>query len=1305
MATLVLSAAGAAIGGAVGGSVLGLSSAVIGRAIGATIGSAIDQRLLGSGSAPVHTGRVETFRVQGASEGAAVPRVFGRMRVGGNVVWASKFRETKSTSRTGSKGNTRTVISYAYSVSLAVALCEGVVTRIGRVWADGNEISLDGMNWRLHPGDDAQMPDPLIEAIEGAQDAPAYRGVAYLVFEDLDLTPFGNRVPQFNIEVIRKVAEQGSDPAPDPYAALRSVALIPGSGEYALATSPVLFEEDKGVSRWANINNADGRADIVVSLDHLSQELPAVESVSLVVSWFGDDLRCGQCQVRPKVEFSGDDPAAMPWRVSDETRNSAGVVSQLEGRAAFGGTPTDASVLEAIAEIKAGGRQVMFYPFVLMDIPDINGRTDPWTGGAHQPVYPWRGRITASVAPGLAGTTDKTAAVEAEIDTFFGSAVAGDFTRAGGVISYTGPAEWSFRRFILHYAHLCAEAGGVETFIIGSEMRSLTTLRDDLQRFPAVTHLVNLAAEVRSILGAGTKISYAADWTEYFGYHPTDGSNDVFFHLDDLWAAPDIDFVGIDNYMPLADWRDEADHVDAAVAESTHDLTYLRGNIAGGEGFDWYYLNAADRDAQVRLPISDGTYGEPWVFRYKDLVSWWSQPHHNRPGGFRDGALTAWVPQSKPIWFTEFGCPAIDKGANQPNVFFDPKSSESQAPYYSNRNRDDFIQYRYLQAHAAHWADATLNPVSTVYGAPMVDFARAHVWAWDARPWPDFPNRVDVWSDGENYGTGHWVSGRTGMSPLAAIVSEVAERANFADYDVSTLQGAVHGYLIASPESARQSLQPLMLSHGFDGFERGDTVVFRNRLGVQDHVVEDADLVRTADADLVSMTRAAAAETSSQVQVSFYRSDGDYLAGVAAAGIEDDPEPTLTKADVPVALSAADGVQVASRWLSEARVARDTASFRLPPSHLNVTAGDVVSLTGAGGGGQYRIDRIEEAGARTCEATRVEPGVYLQGNRLQDRLSLPTFSHPLPVYVEFLDLPLITGSELAHAPLIAATAAPWPGPVAVYSATSDNAYALNTQVTVAATVGTLETALPRQAPWVWAWGSAVRVRLASGELVSATEADVLDGANLAAIRAPGAADWEVIQFQSATLVGGRTYDLNGLLRGQFGTEAFIPDAHAVGTDFVLLDNSAAQVQLSLAERGLERHYRVGPATRGYDDPVYSHVVQAFDGVGLRPYPPAQVRAATDASGDLTVHWVRQTRLGGDSWIGADVALGEDDESYILRVVKDAVVVREVAVTAPTHTYTAADQTADAIAAPYDIDVAQLSAQFGPGPFTRITING
>ena len=91
MATLVLSAAGAAIGGSIGGSVLGLSSALIGKAVGASIGSAIDQKIMGSGSRAVESGRVDGFRVLGAAEGATIPQIYGQMRTSAQVIWSSRF--------------------------------------------------------------------------------------------------------------------------------------------------------------------------------------------------------------------------------------------------------------------------------------------------------------------------------------------------------------------------------------------------------------------------------------------------------------------------------------------------------------------------------------------------------------------------------------------------------------------------------------------------------------------------------------------------------------------------------------------------------------------------------------------------------------------------------------------------------------------------------------------------------------------------------------------------------------------------------------------------------------------------------------------------------------------------------------------------------------------------------------------------------------------------------------------------------------------------------------------------------------
>ena len=1301
MATIALSAVGAAVGASVGGGVLGLSSVVIGRAIGATLGRAIDQRIMGVGSQTVETGRVDRFRLMGASEGTPLAQIYGRMRVGGQVIWATDFLETTKTTGGGGKGapSGPEVTEYSYSVSLALALCEGEISRVGRVWADGQEIDTSSVTMRVYKGSEDQQPDPKIEAVEGTGFVPAYRGIAYVVFEDLELAAYGNRVPQFTFEVMRP--DQSSGDENDMTHLVEAVAMIPGTGEYALATEPVYLNGAAGEVAAMNVNSPTGRADFSTSVDALSEELSNCGSTSLVVSWFGDDLRCGSCQIQPKAEQADVDSDDMPWRVSGYTRSTAALVPRDgDDRVVYGGTPTDQSVVQAITALRDAGQEVMFYPFILMDQMEGNSLPDPWSGNTGQAVLPWRGRITTSLAPGISGSPDGTAAADAEVASFFGAAQPSDFTVSGNTVTYTGPAENSFRRMILHYAHLCAAAGGVEAFCIGSEMRSLTQIRG-ANGFPAVDALVQLAADVRTILGASCKIGYAADWSEYFGYQ-ADGN--LYYHLDPLWADDEIDFIGIDNYMPLSDWRDGDAHADVSHG-SIYNLDYLKANIEGGEGYDWYYAHKEHEIAQIRSPIEDGSYGEPWVWRYKDIRNWWDNDHHERIDGVRTETPTAWEPRSKPIWFTEMGCAAIDKGTNQPNKFLDAKSSESSLPKYSNGRRDDFIQLQYIRAMTEYWNDAENNPVSDVYGSAMIDMSRAHVWAWDGRPYPAFPNVTSVWSDGDNYAKGHWLNGRSTARSLADVVREICLRSGVDEIDVSELWGVLRGYAVSDIAGARSALQPLMLAFGFEAIEREGRLIFRSRTGKSDVELGDALFAVTAEQDgVIERVRAPEAEVVGRVQLTFVDADNDYGARAEEAVFPDGQSQVVSHSELPIALTRAEGRQIVERWLSEARIARDTANFALPPSHLSYGAGDVIEVDSEEGKMRYRVDHVTMGAAQQLQAVRIEQETYEPSDVVEEIVEAKPFAAPVPVYPQFMDLPLLRGDEVPHAPHLAVTARPWPGSAALYSAPADYGYEFNTLISAPATLGVTQTSLDAAAPALWERGAPLRVRLTQGALSSASAEDVLNGANVAAIGDGSSGNWEIFQFANAELVGQRTYDISLRLRGQAGTDALGTDWPS-GSQFVLINSALQQIDLAQSARGLARHYRIGPSTRPLDDPSYQHRIEAFDGIGLRPYAPTHLRAVTDGSGDTAVSWIRRTRIDGDSWQSLEVPLGEAFESYLVRVINGGSVVREISTTSPSWTYSAAQKTSDGISGAYEIHVAQMSDSFGPGLFGRIVING
>ena len=206
MASIALGLAGSAIGGSIGGSFLGFSAAAIGGAVGSAAGSVVDSMIVGA-LAPdqrIEGQRLDSLQVTTATEGEVIPRVYGRMRVGGTIIWATDFREEVSEqSQGGGKGGGPqvTTVTYRYHASFAVALSEGPITGIGRIWADGKRMELSGVTWRWHPGSEDQEPDPFIQSVMGADATPAYRGTAYILFEDLALERYGNRLPQINVEV------------------------------------------------------------------------------------------------------------------------------------------------------------------------------------------------------------------------------------------------------------------------------------------------------------------------------------------------------------------------------------------------------------------------------------------------------------------------------------------------------------------------------------------------------------------------------------------------------------------------------------------------------------------------------------------------------------------------------------------------------------------------------------------------------------------------------------------------------------------------------------------------------------------------------------------------------------------------------------------------------------------------------------------------------------------------------------------------------------------------------------------------
>ncbi len=1191
--------------GAVGAGVAGPLGAAVGRALGGVL----DARLIGA-LAPVRRGpRIEALRVQGTAEGAPIAWVAGRARVTGQVIWAARFLEDRRTESAG-KGGPRTETS-AYSLSFAVAICEGEIDGIGRVWADGRPMDLTGVTMRVHRGGEDQAPDPLIEAVEG--EAPAYHGVAYAVFEDLALGPYGNRAPQLSFEVFRR--PRGAEPVLEDL--LEGVCLIPGAGEFVLATEAVVRRE--GLTRTAaeNVHTGDGRPGLVVSLDQLQAQAPNLKRASLVVGWFGSSTAAHEFTVKPGVERRDKPTEPMGWSVAGLARDEAHLISQVEGAPAYGGTPSDESVRQAVAELKARGLEVTLYPFVFMDCDG----------------YPWRGRV--------AGRDGVQAAAD----------VAACFGAAEG---------WGLRRMARHYAQLAAETGA-DGLLIASEMRGLTWTRDAGGGFPAVAQLRDLAAECRAITGPGVKLSYAADWSEWFGRH--DGA-DVIFHLDPLWADPNVDYVGVDFYPPLGDWRAGDGGVDADAFAGPDDAAYLAAQVAGGENFDWFYASDADRAAQVRTPSVDGAHGEDWAFRAKDLAGWWSHAHHDRPGGVRSATPTAWVPGMKPMRLTEFGCAAVDRGGNAPNLFQDAKSEESALPPQSTGARDDRMQRRALEAVLSWYGAEENNPVSAVYCGAMLEAADA--WCWDARPWPAFPARDDLWADAGAWARGHWLNGRL-HGEGTALAQAVLERVGFEVEDVVVDPSPVRvdGIVLEGPTAGREALAPLCAALGLTVVERGRALRLTGPTATEVVIARDALALADGRPSVRLDRRLEAAPAT--VRARFVDGEAGYRTGaVAARGPGAGEEVALDLAIVCPPETAEDA---ARRVLRDERA--ETLTLALGPlDALRLEPGDAVAVEGFDG--DWRVERVvrDESPSAALRRAPTAPAVgAVEGPKGDEPVE--AFGAP---FLAVLDLPPLPNAEDDARPLVAVAGDPWRAQ-AVWAGGSAETLTRRGDVRSPATVGRLVEPLAAGARHRWMRTASMTVRIEGRAPSSRPEAAVLGGANALALA--GADGWEIVQFLSAEPVGGDVWRLGGLLRGQQGTSATTAET---GATVVMLDG-LARADLAMGERGLERTWRAAPPGAAPGGPQSAEATATIRGVHDRPWGPVHLRARRTPGGGRALSWIARSRIDGDRWEGAES--GADPMRFRVRWLNgDADVgVAEVAATT------------------LNVDGAELSALF-PGGLTH-----
>jgi len=554
----------------------------------------------------------------------------------------------------------------------------------------------------------------------------------------------------------------------------------------------------------------------------------------------------------------------------------------------------------------------------------------------------------------------------------------------------------------------------------------------------------------------------------------------------------------------------------------------------------------------------------------------------------------------------------------------------------------------------------------------------------------------------------------SGTTTLDAIVSDLHLRSALVagDKDVSGLGSlTVDGFIVSTRTTIRAAIEPLCRAFFFDGIESDYQIKFALRGGASVATIPYTELGAYAEgsspADPLSAIRTQEADLPNEIEVTYPDAAVDYRPVLQYARRLIGHSKEKMSVQIPVVVSASQALLIANVLLYVAWSERTGYAFSATRKFAHLDPGDPITYLAADGSlTRLRITKIDFGFPLLLkmEAVAEDQAGYAGftyaagvGGYVPDEITSPVptalYLGDWPIFRDIDDNPgfYVLGTGIYTG---------WDGAVVFRSTDSGSTYAPLESLTSEATVGQAATVLATTSSCeVWDDTHTVDITLQTGSLASAVDDyAVYLGGNAAMLGG------ELIQFGTVTSLGSGVYRLSHLLRGRNGTEWAIA-THVLGELFVLLTSGTEIVRknMPLADVGLDRTFKAASPGQYLSD--LPPTIFRNTGVGLKPYAPCSVAGTRDGSLNLTVTWIRRTRIGG-AWLDyADVPLGEATESYSIDVMNGATVVRTLTSVTPTVAYTAAQQTTDfgSAQAAITVKIYQISASVGRGYAATATV--
>lgn len=548
---------------------------------------------------------------------------------------------------------------------------------------------------------------------------------------------------------------------------------------------------------------------------------------------------------------------------------------------------------------------------------------------------------------------------------------------------------------------------------------------------------------------------------------------------------------------------------------------------------------------------------------------------------------------------------------------------------------------------------------------------------------------------------------------VANIFREISRRVHLDEsaIDVSAVSGAdyqVQGFAITTRTTARSAFEPLMTAYALNVIESGGKVKIVPRATAPLAAsIPFGDLAAHDDADgaevpnPLKITRAAPVEVPTSIELNYSNPELEYRDAVGRSRFSvQDSSVDVRSISVPLVMAPARAEAVAEMLLAEAHQGLNSYELQVGISYLELDPGDVIDVESEDGWVRMLIDKIQfsPTGLLRISAHGFDYSIY------QKLMGTPSTAEVIGAKVKtiataglmLLDIPILSSAD--NAPGFYALAyCPTPGAdigsTSLFSSNDGSTYNLVKAFRTGATVARANSVLANcTQPELWDTVNTVIVTPTAGALYSATDAAVLNGANLVLLGS------EILQFATAELRPDGSYTLSRLLRGRKGTEAEMA-THKGGETLVLLDANVKRVEMPAELSGVTHSYKL--VGQDQSARVAAEAVQFTNkDVGLECYSPVKLVGTRDeATGDLVLTWVRRTRVGGELRDKIDAQLGEQSEAYEIDVLTDTgIVKRTLQASSPTLTYTSAQQIADfgASQASVSVKIHQLSAAAGRG---------